>query len=70
MSMGKLIDEIRNAVNESNLSQYKIAKDTGLDKAQLSRLMSGERGLSIDSAEKLVDYLGLEISIRRRRKKR
>ena len=68
--MGKLIDEIRNAVNESNLSQYKIAKDTGLDKAQLSRLMSGERGLSIDSAEKLVDYLGLEISIRRRRKKR
>lgn len=32
-------------------------------RSQLSRLLSGERGLSADTIERLADYLGLQIRI-------
>lgn len=36
----------------------------------LSRLVNGERALSFDAAERLADYLGLEIVVRPMRPKR
>lgn len=32
-------------------------------RSQLSRLLSGERGMSADTIERLADYLGLQITI-------
>jgi transcriptional regulator with XRE-family HTH domain len=32
-------------------------------RSQLSRLLSGESGLSVDTIERLADYLGLQITI-------
>ena len=54
----------------SDESRYRIAQGSGVSAGQLSRLVSGERGLSIESAEKLADYLGLEINIRPKRRTR
>lgn len=68
--MGKVLDEIRTAIRTSGETRYRIAKETGISQAQLSRLMSGERGLSIEALELLADYLGLEIIIRPGRRKR
>ncbi len=68
--MGKVLDEIRNAIESSGTSRYAISKATGIPQAQLSRLMAGTSGLSIDSLERLADFLGLEIIIRRKRSKR
>ena len=59
-----LIDEICKAIEASGVSRYRIAKDLGITQGHLSRLMSGERGLSIDKVERLADYLGLKIVIR------
>lgn len=62
--MSKLLKEIASAVETSGLSRYRISKDTGIDQAQLSRLMQGKCGLGFDALEKLCDFLGLEITIR------
>lgn len=62
--MAKVLDEIRAAIEASGKSRYRIAQDTGIAESGLSRLMSGERGLSIESAEVLAEYLGLEIVVR------
>lgn len=40
-----------------------IAKGAGVARSQLSRLLSGERGLNTDTIERLADYLGLKITI-------
>jgi transcriptional regulator with XRE-family HTH domain len=32
-------------------------------RSQLSRLLSGERGIRVDTLERLADYLGLRITI-------
>ena len=69
MSMGQLLDEIRNAIDANGKTRYRIANDTGISQTQLSRLMSGERGLSIEALEKLVGYLGLEIVMRPKRRR-
>lgn len=70
IDMGRTLDAICEAIEASDKTRYRIAKDTGISQAHLSRLMSGERGLSIDALERLADYLGLEITIRHRRRQK
>jgi len=66
-----LLDAIRKAIKAGGVTRYRIAKDTGVSQSQLSRLMIGERGLSIEALERLADYLGLRIVLKpKRRKKR
>ena len=68
--MARILDAICEAIKASGKTRYRIAKDTGISQTQLSRLMTGERGLSIESAERLADYLGLEVIIRPKRRTR
>lgn len=70
MDMTRILDAICNAIEGSDRTRYRIAKDTGISQTQLSRLMSGERGLSIDALERLADYLGLEITMRPKQRRR
>jgi hypothetical protein len=37
-------------------------------RSQLSRLLSGQCGMSVDTIERLADYLGLQITIEPKRK--
>ncbi|MFO0815925.1 MAG: helix-turn-helix transcriptional regulator [Gemmatales bacterium] len=62
--MGKLTKAIVAAVKASDQTPYAIAKGSGVARSQLSRLMSGERGLNSETIERLADYLQLEITIK------
>ena len=68
-AVSKVLKAIRDAITQSGQSRYAIFKATGIDQAQLSRLMQGRTGLSLETLEKLTEYLGLEIVIRAKRKK-
>lgn len=68
--MSKLLDTMRKAIEASGKTRYVIHKATGIDQGQLSKLMKGQAGLSLDSLEKLADFLGLEIILRPKRKAR
>ena len=57
-------DQMRQAIERSGKSRYQISKDTGIGQDVLSRFMSDERGLSMESIEVLFEYLGLSISKR------
>ena len=70
LGMAGILDAICDAIEASDKTRYRIAKDISISQTQLSRLMSGERGLSIDSLERLADYLGLEIVMRPKRRRR
>lgn len=61
--MGKLTDAIAAAVKASDQTPYAIAKGAGVARSQLSRLLSGERGLNSETIELLADYLDLRITI-------
>jgi Cro/C1-type HTH DNA-binding domain len=64
---GKLSDQIRRAVETCGQTRYAIWKATDISEATLSRFMSGERGLPMKTLDKLAEYLGLEVVVRKKR---
>jgi DNA-binding phage protein len=56
-----LTDSLRTAIRESGLTCYRIAKDTGVDKAVLSRFLRGSVSPQLDAADRLAAYLGLQL---------
>ena len=68
--MAQLVDAIRMAVEASGQTRYRIAKESGVSAGQLSRLVNGERGMSVETIERLATYLGLEIVIRQKRRRK
>jgi transcriptional regulator with XRE-family HTH domain len=59
-----MTEVLKAAIEESGLTRYRIAKDTGIDQAALMRFMRGETSLRLDRADVLSGYLGLELTER------
>lgn len=68
MQESEIVEKLRDAVERSEESRFAIAKRAGFDRSILTRLLSGERGISVGVAERLADALGLELVLRRKRK--
>jgi transcriptional regulator with XRE-family HTH domain len=66
----KLSDQIRRAVEQCGQTRYAIAKATGIDQSTLSRFVSGERGLPMNTLDRLADYLELTINMKNRRRRK
>jgi transcriptional regulator with XRE-family HTH domain len=60
----KLSDQIRQAIDASGVSRYRICKQIGLDQALLSRFMQDRSGLSVQTLDALADVLGLDVVAR------
>lgn len=56
-----LSDELRQAVERSGLSRYAIWQQASIDQGSMSKFMAGERGLTLESIDKLAELLGLHI---------
>jgi transcriptional regulator with XRE-family HTH domain len=63
----EILDVIRQAIEQSGKTQYRIAKDMGLNESHLSKFVRGEAGLSFERLVALVEYLGMELTIRVRK---
>lgn len=66
--MANLTSKLVAAIEASGLTRYAIAKRSGVSQAQLSRLVHGLQGVSVETAERLADALGLEVIIRPKRR--
>jgi len=55
-------DELRQAVDACGLSRYRICKELGIAESTLSRFMSGERGLTMKSLDRLAALLDLHVA--------
>jgi plasmid maintenance system antidote protein VapI len=54
-----LADQLRAAIDASGKSRYELCKLGGVDQSVLGRFMSGQRGLTLDVADRLCKVLGL-----------
>jgi hypothetical protein len=66
----KLSDQIRQAIDASGLSRYRICKETGILQSVMSRFMSGQGGLSLERLDVLADLINLNITTDKQRSKR
>jgi hypothetical protein len=58
----RLTDELRAAIDEDERSRYAICRAIDLDPAVLSRFMSRQRGLSLETLDKLARLLDLHLT--------
>jgi transcriptional regulator with XRE-family HTH domain len=59
----KFSDQVRDAIESSGRTRYRIAKETGVAAETLSRFISGERGLSTAALDAIAGYLGWSLSV-------
>lgn len=66
-SAASFSESLRRLIERSGLSRYEIARQSGVSESSLSRFLSGERGLTTDSVDRLAAFLGLSLTVTRKR---
>lgn len=64
-----LTDQLRQAIDDSGLTRYRIAKESGISESALSQFYNGQRGLSMEALNALGEFLQLKITLGRKPKK-
>jgi len=64
-----IIEEIRKRIKTSGKSMNQIGRETGIDKAALSRIMQGG-SCKAETADTLLNYFGLTITKKKSKKSR
>ena len=63
--LGLLTDQLRQAIEDSGLTRYRIMKETGISESTLSQFYRGQRGLSMEALNALGECLQLSITLGR-----
>ncbi len=61
-----MTDQVRRAIDDSGVTRYRIAQDTGIDESSLAKFYHGTRGLTQDNLDRLFEYLGLRVVMDRK----
>jgi plasmid maintenance system antidote protein VapI len=56
-----IVDQLRAAIKKSGETEYAIAKAAGVHTSVMSRFMRGDRGISLETAARLCDHLGMTL---------
>ena len=62
----KLTDQLRQAIDDSGMTRYRIAKETGISESALAQFHNGHRGLSMEALNALGEFLQLTIHLGRK----
>lgn len=57
-----LTTQLQAAIQATGQSLYSVAQASGVAAPVLQRFVNGERGITLETASKLADYLGLTLS--------
>lgn len=61
-----MTDQLRQAIDDSGMTRYQIAKETGIDESALAKFYNGHRGLSMEGLNALSECLQLTINLGRK----
>ncbi len=66
MANRSAVTVVKDAIRRDNRSITRLARDAGVSQSQVSRFVSGKRGVTIVTMERLLGTLGLELRSLRR----
>ena len=69
VKVATLTDRIRSAITDSGFTYYKIMQETGVSDAAIGRLISGERTITLETADALAAFLELDLTPKKKRRK-
>lgn len=70
MSQRPLSDELLAAIADDPRCVYALARDAGIQEASLRRFVARQRSLTLESADKLTEALGLKLVRKPRARKK
>jgi predicted transcriptional regulator len=56
-------DQLKDAILNCGQTRYRIAQETGITEATLSKFIHGHHGLSLETVDTLGKYLGLKLVV-------
>lgn len=65
--MSSIQELIKTVMAENSVSAYQLSKDTGINEGQLSRFFNNKVDLSLKKITQIIDYLGYDITIQKKR---
>ncbi len=68
--MATVLEQLARAIEGSGVTRYRISKDTGVNQSVLLRIVKGTGGCNLETLDTLCDYLGLELTCRKLKRKR
>lgn len=54
-------DQVRQAIKQCGMTQYRIAQVTGITRGALSRFMAGDRDMTLVTLEKIAPVIGVRL---------
>ena len=64
-----MVEQLLEAIEESGLTRYSIAKDAGVDYYTLARFLDEGRDIRLSTVQKLAEYFGMRFTKPRIRRK-
>lgn len=61
-------EQLRQAIDKSDLSRYAICKRIGIPQSTMSRFMAGDCGLAVETIDKLCELLGVKLTATKRKR--
>ena len=58
-------DQVRRAIRNCGLTQYEIAKRTGMTQGALSRFMAGDRDMTLRTLDRIAVTIGVKLTVGR-----
>jgi transcriptional regulator with XRE-family HTH domain len=63
-------EQLRQAIESSDMSRYQISKLSEVSEAQLSLFVNGKRGIGLTAAAKIAEVLALELKSKKNKGKK
>ncbi|MDA1055628.1 MAG: helix-turn-helix transcriptional regulator [Planctomycetota bacterium] len=60
--MADIVETLKQAILKSEMSRYELAHKSGVSEGVLSRFLSGERGITFETAAKIAKVLKLQLT--------
>ena len=64
-----ITDLLRRSILECGMTVLELERATGLKRASIMRFVAGKQSLRLDMADRLADYFGLELRVKRSKQK-
>ena len=63
----QLFELVRELIRSADESRYSMSKATGISESQLTQFMSGTKGLGNQAMDVLLNHLGYEVALKKRK---
>ena len=62
----RLSDQLRQIIDDSGLTRYRISREARIDQSAMSKFYHGQAGLSLKALDRLAEFLELTVASRRK----